>query len=152
MWHFLFRFYLGCCSKLCSPIYNIGCLVLWWRKSIWYVFYWGKNHHTNSTKIKCTGWPCPNNVDCFISRPKEKTLLLYFMFTVSCFCIFLNFIEIYSFIQYSIRRRYRRRISGRGKSVRIADFEPSHIVRRYSVDHTLDDHAEEKKENVSNCF
>ena len=74
------------------------------------------------------------------------------MFTVSCFCIFLNFIEIYSFIQYSIRRRYKRRVSGRGKSVRIADFEPSHIVRRYSVDHALDDHAEEeeKKENVSN--
>ena len=32
--------------------------------------------------------------------------------------------------------------------MRIADFEPSNIVRRYSVDHTLDD-IEEKKENVS---
>lgn len=35
---------------------------------------------------------------------------------------------------FSLKRRLtRRRISGR-KSVRIADFEPSNIVRRYSVD------------------
>ena len=34
---------------------------------------------------------------------------------------------------FSLKRRTRRRISGR-KSVRIADFEPSNIVRRYSVD------------------
>ena len=36
-------------------------------------------------------------------------------------------------INFSLKRRTRRRISGR-KSVRIADFEPSNIVRRYSVD------------------
>lgn len=30
--------------------------------------------------FKCSRWPCPNVVDCFISRPKEKTIFLWIMF------------------------------------------------------------------------
>ena len=98
------------------------------------------------------GWPCPNEVDCFISRPTEKTLLLYFMFGVSCLCIFLNLIEIYSFVQYSLKRRHRRRISGRNTKVRIADFEPSDIVRRYSVDLLNTEEPEHKQDQAKEGF
>ena len=54
------------------------------------------------------------------------------MFGVSCLCILLNVIELYTFMSYSFER-YRQRGFGR-KSVRMADFEPGKLVRRYSAD------------------
>nr|XP_039248700.1 uncharacterized protein LOC120326464 [Styela clava] len=42
---------------------------------------------------KCEQWPCPNMVDCFISRPMEKTIFLYFMLIYTCICVLLNACE-----------------------------------------------------------
>ncbi|XP_057709117.1 gap junction alpha-3 protein [Corythoichthys intestinalis] len=44
---------------------------------------------------KCARWPCPNKVDCFISRPTEKTIFIIFMLVVACVSLFLNLLEIY---------------------------------------------------------
>ncbi|XP_011844376.1 PREDICTED: gap junction beta-7 protein [Mandrillus leucophaeus] len=44
--------------------------------------------------IKCDLKPCPNTVDCFISRPTEKTIFILFLVITSCLCIVLNFIEL----------------------------------------------------------
>uniref|UniRef100_A0AAY4AGV9 Gap junction protein n=1 Tax=Denticeps clupeoides TaxID=299321 RepID=A0AAY4AGV9_9TELE len=44
---------------------------------------------------KCARWPCPNSVDCFISRPTEKTIFIIFMLVVACVSLFLNLLEIY---------------------------------------------------------
>ncbi|XP_061923414.1 gap junction alpha-3 protein [Entelurus aequoreus] len=44
---------------------------------------------------KCARWPCPNTVDCFISRPTEKTIFIIFMLVVACVSLFLNLLEIY---------------------------------------------------------
>ncbi|XP_020513337.1 gap junction alpha-8 protein [Labrus bergylta] len=43
---------------------------------------------------KCSRWPCPNTVDCFVSRPTEKTVFIIFMLAVACVSLFLNFVEI----------------------------------------------------------
>ncbi|XP_070293706.1 gap junction alpha-8 protein-like [Salvelinus sp. IW2-2015] len=43
---------------------------------------------------KCSRWPCPNTVDCFVSRPTEKTVFIIFMLVVACVSLFLNFVEI----------------------------------------------------------
>lgn len=42
----------------------------------------------------CTSPPCSQRVDCYVSRPTEKTIFLIFMFSVGVFCIFLNFLEL----------------------------------------------------------
>ncbi|XP_036441830.1 gap junction protein delta 6 [Colossoma macropomum] len=42
----------------------------------------------------CTVPPCSQRVDCYVSRPTEKTIFLVFMFSVGAFCIFLNFLEL----------------------------------------------------------
>ncbi|KAK9971348.1 hypothetical protein ABG768_024720 [Culter alburnus] len=42
----------------------------------------------------CTASPCMQRVDCYVSRPTEKTIFLIFMFCVGVFCIFLNFLEL----------------------------------------------------------
>uniref|UniRef100_A0A3Q1H620 Gap junction protein n=1 Tax=Anabas testudineus TaxID=64144 RepID=A0A3Q1H620_ANATE len=44
---------------------------------------------------KCARWPCPNIVDCFISRPTEKTIFIIFMLVVACVSLLLNLLEIY---------------------------------------------------------
>uniref|UniRef100_A0A672J200 Gap junction protein n=1 Tax=Salarias fasciatus TaxID=181472 RepID=A0A672J200_SALFA len=44
---------------------------------------------------KCGRWPCPNTVDCFISRPTEKTIFIIFMLVVACISLVLNLLEIY---------------------------------------------------------
>lgn len=42
----------------------------------------------------CAASPCTQRVDCYVSRPTEKTIFLIFMFCVGVFCIFLNFLEL----------------------------------------------------------
>ncbi|XP_066221908.1 gap junction alpha-3 protein [Saccopteryx leptura] len=44
---------------------------------------------------RCDRWPCPNIVDCFISRPTEKTIFIIFMLVVACLSLLLNVLEIY---------------------------------------------------------
>nr|XP_056714249.1 gap junction alpha-3 protein [Euleptes europaea] len=44
---------------------------------------------------QCSRWPCPNTVDCFISRPTEKTVFIIFMLAVACLSLLLNMLEIY---------------------------------------------------------
>uniref|UniRef100_A0A8C3W5M9 Gap junction protein n=1 Tax=Catagonus wagneri TaxID=51154 RepID=A0A8C3W5M9_9CETA len=44
---------------------------------------------------RCDRWPCPNTVDCFISRPTEKTIFILFMLAVACLSLLLNVLEIY---------------------------------------------------------
>uniref|UniRef100_A0A3Q2ZUC9 Gap junction protein n=1 Tax=Kryptolebias marmoratus TaxID=37003 RepID=A0A3Q2ZUC9_KRYMA len=48
-----------------------------------------------SPLYKCRRWPCPNTVDCFISRPTEKTIFIIFMLVVACISLVLNLLEIY---------------------------------------------------------
>ncbi|XP_076008572.1 gap junction alpha-3 protein-like [Genypterus blacodes] len=47
------------------------------------------------TLYTCGRWPCPNTVDCFISRPTEKTIFIIFMLVVACVSLLLNLLEIY---------------------------------------------------------
>ncbi|KAJ0070646.1 hypothetical protein NL108_017138 [Boleophthalmus pectinirostris] len=44
--------------------------------------------------VKCEQWPCPNKVDCFISRPTEKTVFTIFMVSSSAICMVLNVAEL----------------------------------------------------------
>lgn len=43
---------------------------------------------------KCEREPCPNVVDCFVSRPTEKTVFMMFMQAIACISLFLSLLEI----------------------------------------------------------
>ncbi|XP_070698089.1 gap junction protein alpha 10 a [Pempheris klunzingeri] len=43
---------------------------------------------------KCERLPCPNSVDCYISRPTEKTIFMVFMIVIAGVSLFLNMLEI----------------------------------------------------------
>ncbi|KAL0964059.1 hypothetical protein UPYG_G00317820 [Umbra pygmaea] len=42
----------------------------------------------------CTRSPCPHTVDCFVSRPTEKTIFLLIMYAVSALCLLFTILEI----------------------------------------------------------
>uniref|UniRef100_A0A3P8VT31 Gap junction protein n=1 Tax=Cynoglossus semilaevis TaxID=244447 RepID=A0A3P8VT31_CYNSE len=42
----------------------------------------------------CSGDPCPHSVDCFVSRPTEKTIFLRIMYGVTVLCLTLNVWEM----------------------------------------------------------
>ncbi|KAM6239738.1 gap junction alpha-9 protein isoform 1-T2 [Porphyrio hochstetteri] len=43
---------------------------------------------------KCQRDPCPNTVDCFVSRPTEKTVFILFMQSIATVSLLLNLLEI----------------------------------------------------------
>ncbi|XP_060784848.1 gap junction gamma-1 protein-like [Neoarius graeffei] len=42
----------------------------------------------------CSRSPCPHTVDCFVSRPTEKTVFLIIMYAASSLCLLLTVLEI----------------------------------------------------------
>lgn len=44
--------------------------------------------------FKCERDPCPNAVDCYVSRPTEKSVFMVFMQCIAGFSLFLNILEI----------------------------------------------------------
>ncbi|MEQ2187543.1 Gap junction beta-6 protein [Goodea atripinnis] len=54
--------------------------------------------------VQCDQWPCPNLVDCFISRPTEKTIFTVFMATASSICMVLNLAELAYLIAKALNR------------------------------------------------
>lgn len=46
-------------------------------------------------QIVCKRDPCPFTVECFMSRPTEKTIFIIFMLVVSCVSLVLNVMEIF---------------------------------------------------------
>lgn len=59
-----------------------------------YVFYYMYDGYQMPRLVKCSAWPCPNTVDCFVSRPTEKTTFTIFMLAVSGICMMLNLAEL----------------------------------------------------------
>lgn len=57
--------------------------------------------------VKCRQVPCPNVVDCFISRPTEKRIFTIFMVVSSLVCILLSIFEIL----YLVAKRCRECIA-----------------------------------------
>ncbi|XP_062862921.1 gap junction protein alpha 10 a [Trichomycterus rosablanca] len=43
---------------------------------------------------KCERMPCPNTVDCYVSRPTEKTIFMVFMLVIGGVSLSLNLLEI----------------------------------------------------------
>ncbi|ELW49746.1 gap junction alpha-8 protein [Tupaia chinensis] len=57
---------------------------------------------------RCSRWPCPNVVDCFVSRPTEKTIFILFMLSVAFVSLFLNIMEMSHLGLKEIRSAFKR--------------------------------------------
>ncbi|KFV75046.1 Gap junction beta-5 protein, partial [Dryobates pubescens] len=70
-----------------------------------YIFYRFYENYSLPRLVKCELQPCPNVVDCFISRPTEKTIFTLFMVVTTCICVVLNLVEA----AYLVGKRCRER-------------------------------------------
>ncbi|XP_028296419.1 gap junction Cx32.2 protein-like [Gouania willdenowi] len=61
--------------------------------------------------VKCSRAPCPFTVECYMSRPTEKTIFIIFMVAVSCISLFLNVAEIFYLVCCRSSRRKRKTVS-----------------------------------------
>uniref|UniRef100_A0A3Q0SXK6 Gap junction protein n=1 Tax=Amphilophus citrinellus TaxID=61819 RepID=A0A3Q0SXK6_AMPCI len=60
------------------------------------------------SKVSCSTDPCKPVVDCFISRPTEKTIFIIFMIAMASFSVILNIVEIFHLMVSKMKARKRR--------------------------------------------
>ncbi|KAM5257044.1 gap junction alpha-10 protein [Ctenodactylus gundi] len=78
---------------------------------------------------KCNQPPCPNTVDCFVSRPTEKTIFMLFMHSIAAISLLLNILEIFHLgIRKIMKALYKKSGSGNIENER----GPSFHVKKYS--------------------
>ncbi|KAM9369689.1 gap junction beta-5 protein-like [Phaethornis superciliosus] len=86
-----------------------------------YIFYRFYRNYTLPRLVKCELPPCPNVVDCFISRPTEKTIFTLFMVVATCICIVLSLMEA----TYLISKRCRECLLDRHQDSALSHPEPT---------------------------
>ncbi|XP_053867963.1 gap junction beta-5 protein-like [Malaclemys terrapin pileata] len=79
-----------------------------------YIFHRFYKNNTLPSVVKCEIPPCPNIVDCFISRPTEKNIFTLFMVVTACLCILLSVVEAC----YLVGKRCRESLLSRSESSR----------------------------------
>ncbi|XP_067220457.1 gap junction alpha-1 protein-like [Chanodichthys erythropterus] len=84
-------------SILCKSLFEVVFLVIQWCI---YGF-------SLSAVYTCQRWPCPHQVDCFLSRPTEKTVFIIFMLVVSLVSLLLNIIEFF-YVLYKQRKDQKK--------------------------------------------
>ncbi|XP_060114077.1 gap junction alpha-4 protein [Heteronotia binoei] len=72
-------------SVVFKSIFEAGFLV-----GQWYLYGFIMN-----SRFVCEGYPCPHLVDCFVSRPTEKTIFIIFMLVVGLISLVLNLLELF---------------------------------------------------------
>ncbi|XP_007238685.3 gap junction delta-4 protein [Astyanax mexicanus] len=60
-------------------------------------------------RFLCQQSPCTIMVDCYISRPTEKTIMLNFMLGASALSLLLNFIDLICAIKRSVKQKNRNK-------------------------------------------
>ncbi|XP_049446701.1 connexin 28.8 [Epinephelus fuscoguttatus] len=72
-------------------------------------FYFVYNGFEVPMLLRCSQSPCPNTVDCYISRATEKKIFLYIMGCTSILCIILNFVELLYIVWKQLWKCFTRR-------------------------------------------
>ncbi|XP_070841636.1 gap junction delta-4 protein [Chaetodon trifascialis] len=61
-------------------------------------------------RFLCQHPPCTTQVDCYISRPTEKTVMLNFMLGVAALSLFLNVLDFICAIKRSVMQKSKRKV------------------------------------------
>ncbi|KAM7383988.1 hypothetical protein PAMA_011369 [Pampus argenteus] len=72
-----------------------------------YILYYIYEGYDMPRLSKCTLEPCPNTVDCYISRPTEKRIFTLFMVVSSAACIFMCICEMLYLVCKRIHKRMK---------------------------------------------
>uniref|UniRef100_A0A3P9NI52 Gap junction protein n=1 Tax=Poecilia reticulata TaxID=8081 RepID=A0A3P9NI52_POERE len=61
-------------------------------------------------RFLCQHAPCTTQVDCYISRPTEKTVMLNFMLAVAALSLFFNFLDFIWAVKRSLKHNTKRKM------------------------------------------
>ncbi|XP_036449719.1 gap junction alpha-1 protein [Colossoma macropomum] len=89
-------FYTYIISIVLKSVFEVGFLLVQW-------YLYG---FRLSAVYTCERFPCPHKVDCFLSRPTEKTVFILFMLVVSLISLGLNVFEFF----YAVFKRMKDQI------------------------------------------
>ncbi|XP_063060584.1 gap junction delta-2 protein [Engraulis encrasicolus] len=85
---------------------------------------------------ECDRYPCVKEVECYVSRPTEKTVFLVFMFAVSGICVVLNLAELNHLGWRKIKAAIRG-VQARRKSIcEIRKKDMSHLSQQPNMGRT----------------
>ncbi|KAM6974624.1 gap junction alpha-4 protein [Tautogolabrus adspersus] len=62
-----------------------------------------------AARFECKGFPCPHTVDCFVSRPTEKTIFTIYTQVIAVISLLLNLVELLHLLQLAISHRLEKR-------------------------------------------
>ncbi|XP_040910054.1 gap junction protein alpha 4 [Toxotes jaculatrix] len=62
-----------------------------------------------AAKFECKRFPCPHTVDCFVSRPTEKTIFTIYTQVIAAISLLLNLIEFLHLFQLAISHHLEKR-------------------------------------------
>ncbi|XP_042359281.1 gap junction protein, alpha 11 [Plectropomus leopardus] len=64
---------------------------------------------TLQTRYVCSRFPCPHKVDCFLSRPTEKSVIIWFMLVAAFVSLILSLIELFYLCVKAVKECMARR-------------------------------------------
>lgn len=99
-------------TYLLSLVLKAGC-----DMGFLYILYYIYEGYDMPKLTKCQLEPCPNVVDCYISRPTEKKIFTLFMVVSACVCVVMCFCEMVYLIckkihkQLTLQKKNREQMS-----------------------------------------
>ncbi|KAJ8360003.1 hypothetical protein SKAU_G00165280 [Synaphobranchus kaupii] len=104
-------------SILLKVMLEVGFIV-----GMWYLY--GFVVHA---KYVCQRPPCPHKVDCFVSRPTEKTIFTVYMQTIAGISALLNVVELLYLVQHGVTHHLEKKYLGKAPVTTQIDREPSRL-------------------------
>ncbi|XP_036827564.1 gap junction protein alpha 4 [Oncorhynchus mykiss] len=86
-------------SILLKVLLEVGFIV-----GLWYLY-----GFVIPARFECVRDPCPHTVDCFVSRPTEKTIFTIYTQTIAGVSLFLNLAELLYLLQLAITHHLEQR-------------------------------------------
>ncbi|KAG7269568.1 hypothetical protein CRUP_029837 [Coryphaenoides rupestris] len=83
-----------------------------------------------ASRFLCQQPPCTTQVDCYVSRPTEKTVMLGFMLAAAGLSLCVSALDVVAAVKRSVRQSAlrRRRRRGRGGAEKLYDEEHYYLV------------------------
>uniref|UniRef100_A0A8C6TL94 Gap junction protein n=1 Tax=Neogobius melanostomus TaxID=47308 RepID=A0A8C6TL94_9GOBI len=72
---------------------------------LWFLY----NGFLIAAKFECTRTPCPHTVDCFVSRPTEKSIFTIYTQVIAAISLILNLVELFYLLQRALRHHLEKR-------------------------------------------
>lgn len=64
---------------------------------------------TLQARFVCSSFPCPHKVDCFLSRPTEKSVIIWFMLVAAIVSLVLSLVELFYLCVKAVKECMARR-------------------------------------------